>query len=90
MFSNKIVPITEKTIVKISYNDEKCFYCNSYDMIINNGVKNNLSYCKRCNKHVLLAEYITKDKYKKIIDDRISCDNIKKTNFDKFIKSSDI
>jgi hypothetical protein len=86
--NNKIVPIVEKNVIRISYNDEKCFYCNSNDMIIN-GVKNNLSYCKRCDKYLLLFECISKDKYKNIIGDRL-LDDIKKTNFEGFIKSSNI
>lgn len=88
--NNKIVPIVEPNIIKISYNDEKCFYCNSNDMIID-GAKNNLSYCKRCDKYLLLFEFISKDKYKKLIQDKLSSnDIIKKTNFDRFIKSSNI
>jgi len=88
--NNKIVPIVEPNIIKISYNDGKCFYCNSNDMIIY-GAKNNLSYCKRCDKYLLLFELISKDKYKKLIQDKLSSDDvIKKTNFDRFIISSNI
>lgn len=86
MFSNnKVVPVVnEKSLVKISYNDEKCFYCHSNDMIVNDLQKKNLSYCKRCEKYVLLFEYVSSDKYKNIIESK------KKTSFNNFILSSDI
>jgi len=90
--NNKIVPIVEKNVIRISYNDEKCFYCNSNDMIIN-GARNNLSYCKRCDKYLLLFECISKDKYKNLIRDKLFIDDdgeVKKTNFEGFIKSSNI
>ena len=88
--NNKIVPINT---IKISYNDEKCFHCNLDDMILN-GFKNNLSYCSRCEKYFLLVEYISKDKYYMIIREKTNAktisDNIKKINFDEFIKSTNI
>ena len=88
---NKIITLSENTTninnkIKISYNDENCFYCNLKDMIIY-GSKN-LSYCKRCEKDVLIFEYMSKDEYKSIIEDKKY--DIKKKNFDVFLKSADI
>ena len=87
MFSNnnKIIPIIEKENIKISYNDGKCFHCNSKDMIVNDGKP--LSFCKRCHKYILLSEYISFNKYKKIMQD---LNDIKKTNIDNFLKSSSV
>lgn len=93
MFSktNKIVPVVQKGEIKISYNNEKCFYCNSIDMIRKEKEFVGLYYCERCCKYVLLFEYIKKSDYEIMIEHQMSSKNdvyIKKTNFEKFIKSS--
>ena len=92
--NNKIQPIIENKIIKISYNNEKCFSCNSNDMIMEEVLEQNVKnhFCKRCNKNVLLYEYISKEKYKQIIEENIKLkdDSITKTNFDNFLKLANI
>jgi len=82
--NNKIQPIIENKIIKISYNNEKCFSCNSNDMIMEEVREQNVK------NH--LYEYISKEKYKQIIEENIKLkdDSITKTNFDNFLKLANI
>ena len=82
--NNKIQPIIENKIIKISYNNEKCFSCNSNDMIMEEVREQNVK------NH--LYEYISKEKYKQIIEENIKLkdDSITKTNFDNFLKFANI
>ena len=57
--------------------------------VLEQNIKNH--FCKRCNKNVLLYEYISKEKYKQIIEEYIKLkDSITKTNFDNFLKLANI
>lgn len=58
--------------------------------VLEQNVKNH--FCKRCNKNVLLYEYISKEKYKQIIEEntKLKDSSITKTNFDNFLKLANI
>ena len=64
---NDINTITSNVVtktIKITYNDGKCIVCNEDKDIIpitNDG--GSLSYCKKCNKQVIIFEYIDQNKY---------------------------
>jgi hypothetical protein len=70
MFNLKKKPATVR--VKISYNNEKCYKCDSNQNLspITND-SNTVAYCKNCNIKIVLYEYIDEEIYKNKADENI-------------------
>ena len=84
--SNVVVPITSK-FVKVSYNNEKCYKCDSKDNLsvnIENG--GSTAYCNNCEMDIVLFKYISEKEYRSIIKE--SRPMIKKDTMNNFIKNS--
>jgi hypothetical protein len=67
MFKALKKAITENiTRVKVSYNNEKCYKCDSNQnlFLVTNDNNNSVVYCKNCNIQIVLYEYIDEEIYK--------------------------
>ena len=84
--STKIIPINEPNMVRVSYNNERCYKCNKNDCLIpiKDNASSNVSFCKNCKISILLFEYITEEKYLKNI--KTSLSGIQVVKFEEFIK----
>jgi hypothetical protein len=86
--SARIVPVTEPNLIRVSYNNEKCYKCNkNTDLtpITNDGEP--VSFCKNCKTNVLLYEYIPKEQYLKNIKNALNV-RINTNKFEDFLNSS--
>ena len=65
IYDNKIVGVcTFGFPPNYNYNDGKCIVCNEdKDLIPITNDGGSLSYCKKCNKQVIIFEYIDQNKY---------------------------
>ena len=59
------VPVENTTRVKVSYNNERCYKCDSNQNLIPiTNDSNAVAYCKTCNIQIVLYEYIDEEMYK--------------------------
>ena len=84
--NNVIIPVKPCKIV-VSYNNEKCYKCNSDDKLEYFPNDFSLAYCQRCSIDILLFNYMTEDDYKILITKKKSL-YIKKDSMSNFINSS--
>jgi hypothetical protein len=57
--------VENNTRVKVSYNNEKCYKCDSNQNLVPiTNDSNAVAYCKTCNIQVVLYEYIDEEMYK--------------------------
>lgn len=58
-------PVENNTRVKVSYNNERCYKCDSNQNLIPiTNDSNAVAYCKNCSIQVVLYEYIDEEMYK--------------------------
>jgi hypothetical protein len=58
-------PVENTIRVKISYNNERCYKCDSNQNLIPiTNDSNAVAYCKNCNIQIVLYEYIDEEMYK--------------------------
>ena len=58
-------PVENNTRVKVSYNNERCYKCDSNQNLIPiTNDSNAVAYCKTCSIQVVLYEYIDEEMYK--------------------------
>lgn len=74
IFNSKIFPDFEigipNKLIKIKYNDGKCYKCNKINLIPYKDDKS-IFYCLNCKDYVLLYEYISEYKIKEKIKEKI-------------------
>ena len=68
--SNVIIPTSPKRI-RISYNDEKCYKCNSKSDLTTLSNDDSISYCKNCNINIVLYRYMYIDDYHAIVKRKV-------------------
>jgi len=65
-------PVENNTRVKVSYNNEKCYKCDSNQNLIPiTNDSNAVAYCKNCNIQVVLYEYMNEEMYKNKTEENI-------------------
>ena len=65
-------PVENNTRVKVSYNNERCYKCDSNQNLIPiTNDSNAVAYCKICNIQVVLYEYIDEEMYKNKTEENI-------------------
>ena len=82
-----VVPITTKPQIKITFNEEKCYKCNSRNIfhITNDG--GSLSRCVNCGEKLVLFIYIDQKEYVNIINKKFET-KIEKESFNTFISKN--
>ena len=64
--SNIVIPTSPKKI-RISYNDEKCYKCDSKDNLTTLSGDDSISYCKKCNINIVLYTYMHINDYHALV-----------------------
>jgi len=65
-------PVENNTRVKVSYNNERCYKCDSNQNLIPiTNDSNAVAYCKTCDIQIVLYEYIDEEIYKSKTEENI-------------------